>query len=275
MRPPITYYGGKTRMLDILIPMIPEHRVYVEAFAGGASLFWAKAKSKVEVLNDINRNVVNFYQVMNSQFDKLMTEIRNTLHCEETHKLANHIYHNPDGFEAVKRAWALWVSSNMSFGGELGSPNFKWVVNQADNWSPAVAINNRKLQFGIYKNRLEKVCIHSKKAERLIPKIDHEDVFFYLDPPYVGARQGHYEGYNQEHFDELLQILSKIKGKFLMSSYQNDQLTQCVKASGWNHYSVRMRKGISHKNETKTEVLTWNYELTLPSSVRPKTLSIF
>jgi len=55
MRPPITYYGGKQSMVKEILPLIPEHNSYVEAFVGGGAIFWNKPPSKLETINDRNR----------------------------------------------------------------------------------------------------------------------------------------------------------------------------------------------------------------------------
>jgi DNA adenine methylase len=62
---------------------------------------------------------------------------------------------------------------------------------------------------------------------RIIKSRDVPDDFFYLDPPYGGTDQGHYDGYTQEDFDLLLKMLETLKGKFLLSSYRNKNLTDC------------------------------------------------
>lgn len=43
MKTPISYYGGKQRMLAYILPLVPEHQIYTEAFCGGAAVYWAKA----------------------------------------------------------------------------------------------------------------------------------------------------------------------------------------------------------------------------------------
>lgn len=126
MRTPVKYYGGKTRMLPHLLPLIPRHRIYLEAFAGGAALFFAKRPAPIEILNDVNGNVVNFYRVIQSHFEELNKLIQGTLHCEHTFNQAKEIYHSPEGHGAVQRAWAFWVSSNMAWGGEVGG-SFQFV----------------------------------------------------------------------------------------------------------------------------------------------------
>ncbi len=42
LKTPITYYGGKQRMLKYILPLIPKHNVYTECFAGGLAVFFAK-----------------------------------------------------------------------------------------------------------------------------------------------------------------------------------------------------------------------------------------
>lgn len=245
-------------MIPYILPIIPYHRVYVEAFAGGAAIFFAKKPSPVEVLNDVNGNVSNFYEVMNSQFEGLNNMIEKTLHCEFTFNQCKAVYHNPEGHPKMERAHAFWVCCNLSFGGECAG-SFQYVHNKSDNWSPPVKTRNKKLYFKSLSKRLEKTTIHNTDAVELILKRDHEDVFFYLDPPYVGARQGHYSGYVQKDFDQLLQALTGVKGKFLLSSYENESLERASKMQGWDQVKVPMRSEV--QGGRKVEVLTWNYSL--------------
>ncbi|GJQ05738.1 DNA adenine methylase [Capnocytophaga canimorsus] len=68
-RTPISYYGGKQTMLPHILPLIPEHQIYVEPFFGGGAVFWAKEPAKSEIINDFNANVVNFYEVLKTDFE--------------------------------------------------------------------------------------------------------------------------------------------------------------------------------------------------------------
>lgn len=258
MRSPLTYYGGKARMSDMLLALIPPHRTYAEVFAGGASLFWAKPPSGSEYLNDKNGNIANLYQVMKTDFQALQVAIETTLHCEYTFQQACDIYHNPDQHSSVKRAWATFYAVNQAFAGEAGG-SWKWARNKQDNWTPPVKTDNRRRQFHLYQRRLEKTTIFNRDAIDIIPLLDGPDTFFYCDPPYVDARQGHYSGYTQPQFDALLQALSNCKGKFLLSSYTNQALTEMVLANGWQQQHIDMRLGVTSGNTRKTEVLTYNY----------------
>ena len=83
-------------MLMHILPLIPEHDVYLEAFAGGAAVFFAKQKSTIEVLNDVNGNVANFYRVMHERFDELLLLVEGSLYCEYSYKQAKRKSVSPD-----------------------------------------------------------------------------------------------------------------------------------------------------------------------------------
>jgi len=61
LRSPIVWFGGKGHMVNKLLPLIPKHKIYVEPFGGGANLLIAKEPSPVEVYNDLDSGLVNFF----------------------------------------------------------------------------------------------------------------------------------------------------------------------------------------------------------------------
>ncbi|MDR1879038.1 MAG: DNA adenine methylase, partial [Bacteroidales bacterium] len=113
--------------------------------------------------------------------------------------------------------------------------------------------------------RLQNVCVECADACYIIRSRDTDNSFFYCDPPYYNANMGHYDGYSLADYTELLETLSKIKGKFLLSSYPSDILTEYIRKHGWQTktfdmpISVNASKG--KKNSRKTEVLTANYPI--------------
>ena len=112
---PITYYGGKQRMAEMIVSLMPEHKLYCEPFVGGAAVFFAKAPSQMEVINDLNGEVVNFYRVCAGDFQKLEKLIQATPHSRQIHRESAQVLKNPGKHNSVKRAWAFWVQTNMSF----------------------------------------------------------------------------------------------------------------------------------------------------------------
>jgi DNA adenine methylase len=122
MRTPISYYGGKQKLSSTIVNFIPQHTLYCEPFLGGAAVFFAKPSSEIEVLNDTNRELINFYRVVQQDFTSLEKEIRISLHSRDLHRKAQVIYENPDMFSELKRAWAVWTLSAQSFSAKLDGP---------------------------------------------------------------------------------------------------------------------------------------------------------
>ena len=104
MKTPITYYGGKQTMLKHILPLIPEHSVYTEAFCGGAAVLFAKEPAPCEVINDINAEIINFYWMAKCYYPELKTEIDQMLHSRYQHDHATYIYNNPALYKPAERA---------------------------------------------------------------------------------------------------------------------------------------------------------------------------
>lgn len=72
MRPPFPYYGSKGRLAPWIISLMPDHRVYVEPFAGSAAVLLAKRPSSHEIINDIDGNVITFFRMLRDRHDDLL-----------------------------------------------------------------------------------------------------------------------------------------------------------------------------------------------------------
>lgn len=258
MKTPISYYGGKQAMLKHILPLIPKHQIYVEPFFGGGAVFWAKEQSQVEIVNDSNGNVINFYQQLKLNYRELKELIDATPYSRESYKQAMVIYNTPYIFKDVHRAWAFWMGCTQGFSNKIGS----WRASQPRT-KENLLNHNKKCDFlEEYSDRLDLVQIEQRDAVYLIKRLDTPDTFFYIDPPYVNANQGHYGGYTQEHFDELLKALGNLKGKFLLSSYPNSELKKYRVKYKWftndNDMALSASRG---SNKRKIEALTYNYKL--------------
>jgi len=258
LRTPITYYGGKQQLCTTILSLIPEHTLYCEPFCGGAAVFFGKQKSKVEVLNDTNKELINFYKVVQNEFVSLEKEVRITLHSRSMHADAYAIYQNPHLFNEVKRAWALWVLANQSHTSVL---NNSWGYERIDNKLSLKTQNKKQAFTEELAIRLQNVQIESADACYVIQSRDYEEAFHYVDPPYVGSCQGHYDGYTEMDFDKLLSVLANVKGKFLLSSFPDKLLDKYVKENKWHTKQIEMNCSASSGQKKKTEVLTANYPI--------------
>jgi len=261
----LSYYGGKKNMLQHILPIIPAHQIFTESFFGGGAVFFAKEPAESEIINDQNNLIVNFYQQVKNNFDALKSKVEATLFARSSYSVAMAIWRMPHLFSKLQQAWAFYVGCNMGFAAQIGSWGF-------DKYGKRVkAFLNKKMVFDeSIVARLERTNIECNDACKVISTYDAPEAFHYVDPPYVteGAKvhQGHYAGYSLTDYRLLLETLSAVEGKLLLSSYPSDILDEFILKNGWFSKEIiqtkTVVKGESGKERPKKiEVLTANYPI--------------
>jgi len=257
LKTPITYYGGKQTMLIHILPLIPEHNSYTEAFAGGLAVLFAKEPSSLETVNDLNGELINFYKVCQTKFDELAMELHCTLHSRTMHEYAEFVYMHPWHFTEVERAKALWILSKMSFASKLDG---SFGYDKTKNSMP------KKIDFAIQNfddkiyERLRRVTIECTDALRIIKSRDTKETFHFVDPPYIGSYLGHYKGYTEYDFEQLLKLLTQIEGKFMLTMFPHKLLTEYIEKHNWRVVEVERTISASRVNRRKQiELIVMNY----------------
>jgi DNA adenine methylase len=164
-------------------------------------------------------------------------------------------------FDRVKRAWAVWMPANISYGCKLDG---SYGYDRSGTTSKKLA--NKRADFTAdYAIRLQRAQIECCDALRIIRSRDTPEPFFYLDPPYPGTDQGHYDGYTQMDLEALLAVLESLQGKLLLSSFRNAALVEYTRKNGWHTAEYRMASAMTHGGgrnvRAKVEVLTANYPI--------------
>jgi DNA adenine methylase len=187
---------------------MPEHTTYVEPFCGGAQVFFRKSPSKVEVLNDLDQEIVNFFRVCQTHQDELIRYFRFAVvsrTCFELQKVTD-----PATLTDIQRAARYLYLLKSSFA-SLGK-NYHWHVVQPPGFNlerlPQLLHNAHK--------RLERVQIENLPYEEILRRYDRQATFFYLDPPYYGRKLYRYN-FEPADFEKLAERLRKLRGKFILS----------------------------------------------------------
>lgn len=261
LKTPVSYYGGKQKLVPVILPLIPKHVTYAEPFTGGGAIFFSKPPSNVEIINDTNKELINFYSVLKNRFIDLVQMVRVTMHSRTMHNDAHVVYNSPHLFDEIKRAWSFWVLSSQSFSAIIDG---SWGYDKTDNTTTqkiANKINEFTEQLSI---RLQNVQVECADALYIIQSRDTANTFFYCDPPYFNSDCGHYNGYHEQDYENLLILLAGIKGKFLLSSYPSDLLKRYIKANGWHSQCFEQGVSVNAKagyNKRKWEMLVANYKI--------------
>ena len=207
---PFPYVGGKNRLAKKIISLLPEHTTYVEPFAGGAQVFFHKQPSRVEVLNDLNEEIVNFFRVCQSHYEELVRCLRFTVASRRLHEL---LTNTPTQILTdIQRAARFFYLQKNSFGGLVVRRNFHYSVGARPNFRP------ERIPELLVKThqRLQAVQIECLPFQDVIRKYDRPATFFYLDPPYWD-RELYRFNLKEEDFVDLEKLLGQVKGKFMLS----------------------------------------------------------
>lgn len=225
MKPLISYYGGKQRIASKILEYFPPHTVYVEPFAGGAALLFAKPAPDVsnnhdyrEVINDIDGRLINLYRVAREHPEEFQRWIDFTPYSQAEYRRAIEWMKSPDERSDLELAWAYYVNIQMSFANKL---NAGWRTallgrNEGATWGNS---RQRLLQC---LERLKNVHISQECALQCISRWDSPQSLFYIDPPYPGTEQGHYSGYTLDDWQDLCDLLDIIQGSYVLSNYPQE-----------------------------------------------------
>lgn len=225
MKSPIKYYGGKSYMTNIIIDQFPkEYEIYVEGFGGGASILFQKERTSLEVYNDLGENVYSLFKVLSDKemFERLKEKLDLTYYSEELRKEFKEDLRRTD-LSLEDRAYKFIFVNRTSFNGVGGFSTTMLVRrNMSKSCSDYLSMIDKLPEIH---NRLSSVIIEHKDIFELIDKYDKENVFMYLDPPYIKSTRLSNQTYEIEMSDEqhkqLCERLLTFKGKILLSGYDN------------------------------------------------------
>jgi DNA adenine methylase len=253
LKPPIAWYGGKSKLVKKILPLIPKHNSYIEVFSGSAAVMLAKDVSQREIINDRHTGIVNFYRVIRdpetfSRFQYLvnLTPVSRDefVFCKNTWKICE---------DPVEKAYRWFIVIRQSYGSLGGAFDGSSVGSY-------LAAIDRLLQIH---QRLRSVEIENLDFRKLIAKYDRPEAFFYLDPPYVLSTRTK-KAYDHEMTDkdheELVDILLGLKGNAMLSGY-NNPIYKRLEQAEWQR----------HDFEVKTSMTSWRKKDN-PEAVRIESL---
>lgn len=218
------YFGGKGNMADMIVSLLPEHRIYSEAFSGGANVLIRKAPSVREVLNDLNGEVINFFLQLRDNPRRLIRAINLTPFSRKE----NIASWNYDGEDPVEMARLFYVRSCQSFGGGGLNHQSGWRFG-VHSRSSAITQWNKTSHLWEVARRLKNVQIECDDALKVAKRCDSPDTVHYWDPPYAHESRpkgDNFRGYMHEMTDgqhvAMAQLAYSLKGKVIISGYRCD-----------------------------------------------------
>ncbi len=257
-RPVLRWHGGKWLLAPWITAQFPPHRIYTEAYGGGASVLMRKPRAYSEVYNDLDGEVVNLFRVLRDRGDVLRRVVELTpyarIEFEDAHETTE---------DDVERARRTLIRSYMGFGSNsvVTRSGFRKDANRAGTTVARDWRNYPDCMVAMIE-RLRGVLIENRDAKEVIAGNDGEDSLHYVDPPYVhstrckGMNASH-RGYNHEMTDEqhreLAAFLLTVKGAVVVSGYPSPLYEELYAAgAGWERLE---RDAMADGQRPRKEVL--------------------
>lgn len=256
MRAIAKYPGSKWSLAKWIIGMFPDHHSYLEPFFGSGAVLFNKPRSDIETINDLDGEVVNLFECIREDPERLAREIYLTPYAREVY----HTVFNLVPKDRYERAWAFYCRLNMSHGFRTNGEKVGWKNDvqgrekayAAQDW---VHLPDKIMEAA---KRLRGVQIDNRPAVEVIKRFNYSNVLIYCDPPYM-LETRHGEQYRHEmdekDHEELLDLLLDHKGYVVISGYESELYNR--KLAGWRKYETIAYSQVCSK---KREVLWMNYD---------------
>lgn len=259
---PIGWVGGKRRLRGEILRRIPEHGLYVEVFAGAAWVLFGmdRSPSVVEILNDLNGELSNFFRCVSEKPLELMEALRWRLISQEDFLRARESVGAESGSEIDRAARFFWFLK-LSFGSKyLKRAQFGYRLQAGP---PRFRPELIERVIHLAHERLKHVLVFNEDCEKLIKRLDRPNAFFYCDPPYYGTRGCYRHEFTDSDHERLAGTLKGIEGGFLLSYNDSSAIRRLY---SWamieeitTSYSIGRRR--ESRGTKVTELLIRNYEL--------------
>lgn len=199
---PFRYAGGKFYARKLILEHIPHHDIYIEPFAGGASIFFAKPKAEFSILNDLDKDLINVYEIIRDNPEDLINFLKKRSAsisripeslikdidigqplpaCKKLHNFFKNEYVPRNNIEKAGRWYYL---NRTSYSGIMNFQNMYWGYGdkfsmQPKNWPMNIRRASKKLQ---------NVKFSYFDFEMIIDEAP-DGAFLFIDPPYFNADQ--------------------------------------------------------------------------------------
>ena len=241
-RPVFARPGGKTRMLQYILPLIPAHTCYCEPFFGGGAVFFGRpAQSAHEVINDIDSDLVKFLLNAKYHLDPLLDEMDLVLNARETFR----DYKEQRGLTEIQRAARWFIKNKLSFGGMGGT----FAVGRTHSLTSR---SQRLLNIRSMSHRLDKTTIENETWEKIFELYDAPATFFFLDPPYFDSGGAAYAGWSREQLATFCDAVKALQGSWMVTFQDCAEIRELL--AGYPIQSIERPNGIGNNAGKKGRV---------------------
>jgi DNA adenine methylase len=250
--PVLTYYGGKWKLASWILSFFPAHQTYLEPCGGAASVLLNKPRCELEIFNDLDQEVVNFFKILRERPKELIRQIRLTPWARAEYELSAEPCEDDD----LERARRFWIGVQMAISGSHGYQTGFSIIKSHRNVHNHPKLFDKDLKaLEFAYERFAGVQIENLDALDCIRKYDDPETLIYFDPPYLSKIRAHTryktEAGDRDFHTRAAQLLNECAGLVVVSGYQSPLYTKRYENRGWSRFDKRSQtRAGNHKTES-------------------------
>lgn len=254
------YPGGKSRYAGWIVEQLPSHTCFVEAFGGSAAILLNKPRSSVEVYNDMDDDLVQFFRVLRGRGDELVDFLKSVPYSRSLYETwADEFYSGGRPEDPIERAGRFFFLRYSQFSGKYESKSGFRTGKRHDDYVAEDMVSARE-EIEEFRARFDGVIIENLDYADLLDRYDSPETVFYLDPPYVEVGDKYYSQNTEFNQTRFVNELGEIEGMFLVSYGESypDGMEDYRQITRDTDYTIN--NGNSGERKTATERLFLNYD---------------
>lgn len=255
----LKYPGSKWNIANEIIKYIPEHHSYVEPYFGSGAVFFQKTPSNIETINDLDSNVTNLFRCIREDAQHLAKIVLTIPYSREEYDKQYETLSCDSKVDAYERAAGFLIQCWQGHGFRTNGYKVGWKNDVQARERMYALWNWYRLPEWIIEiaERLRTVQIENRPALEVIERFNYDNVFMYIDPPYLlqtrTGKQYLYEMTDEEH-EVLLNSLKQSRAKIMISGYESELYNDLL--SGWNKQTF---SSCAEHGKPRTETIWMNY----------------
>ncbi len=256
MNSPLSYMGGKSRMVKTLVPIIDgtPHTCYCEPFCGAAWVLFGKDPevSKVEVINDADGELTSFWRVVQRHYMPFIDLYRHAIVSRQMFGWLQ--MERPETLTDLERAARYYYLQRLSFGGKVRGRTFGTSATSA----PKLDVDSIGSDITAVHQRLQSVIVEHLDGLDCIRRYDRPETIFFIDPPYHKCAE--YEiRFPEARYVELSGLLRSIKGQFILTLNDHPFIRACFEGFKIGMAQTTYSVGGAAKQTKVKELLIRNF----------------
>ena len=240
--------GNKKKIAAEIIKHFPDHKIYIEPFFGAGGMFFNKPKAKYNIVNDLDSDVFNLFQVVMNQKE----ELEKAFYMMPIHSDLLDYWKKNKETDPIKKALRFLFLSNLTYMGKMDTLRYG-ARNDKDTLTKNIDTTFKMLK---------EVQFNNCDFRRLFKGInfiddDYKYCFAYLDPPYIDSTNNYEKSFTEKDSIDLFDTVAELNIKYAMSEFDHPFIIDQAKQRRLNVIIIGERQNLKNR---RIEILITNYK---------------